>query len=119
MPTTVLLVEDEEMLRSLLVEVLALIDVDSVACVNADEALTRLERSHDFDLVISDICMPGSRDGLELAQLIWERWPDLPVILSSGNRVVSDARLAQNASFIRKPWTLDELHRVVIERLSR
>ena len=117
MPPTALLVEDEDTLRSLLVEALSLIDVDAVECESADEALALLEMPHDYSLVITDICMPGSIDGLELARIIWTKWPEMPVILSSGNRVVDSDHLALNSCFLRKPWALDQLHERVIERL--
>jgi DNA-binding NtrC family response regulator len=113
MPTTVLLVDDEEMLRSLLFEALSLIDIGAVQSSSADEALALLEAPNDFALVITDICMPGTMDGLQLAQNIWVRWPGLPVILSSGNRSVSNESLPANACFLQKPWTLDQLHQVV------
>ncbi|WP_429386733.1 hypothetical protein [Pseudomonas sp. YL-218 TE3947] len=38
--------------------------------------------------MITDICMPGSMDGLELAKVISSCWPDLPVIVTSGHRPV-------------------------------
>ena len=60
MPTTVLLVDDEEMLRSLLFEALSLIDINAVQSRSADEALALLEALNDFALVITDICMPGT-----------------------------------------------------------
>jgi len=109
MPKTVLVVEDDDILRDLLVEALSLIDVIAVECSSADDALQLLRAEDSFALVITDVCMPGSMDGLGLAQSIWARKPDLPVILSSGNRVSSIDRLPENASFLRKPWTLDEL----------
>lgn len=118
MPKTVLLVEDDEILRSLLVEALSLIDVVAVECASADQALLVLESSLDFDLVITDICMPGSMDGLALAKTIWSRWPDLSVVVSSGNRVVSHDALPQHCSFLRKPWALDDLHQVVSKHLA-
>ena len=118
MPVTALLVEDEEILRSLIVDALSLIDVEVVQCASADEALALLEAPNCLNLVITDICMPGSRDGVELAKIIWARWPDLPVILSSANRVVLEQQLPENASFLRKPWALDDLHQLVGERLN-
>lgn len=113
MPKTVLVVEDDDILRELLVESLSLIDVMVAECTCADDALQLLMPEDSFALVITDICMPGSMDGLELAQSIWARRPDLPVILSSGNRIISPHRLPENASFLRKPWALDEFLQTV------
>ncbi|MDH0748199.1 response regulator [Pseudomonas sp. GD03842] len=119
MAITALLVEDEEALRTLITEALTLIEVETVECVSADDALRLLGQPHAFNLVITDICMPGACDGLELARTIWAKWPNLPVILSSGNRIVLDSHLPDNASFLRKPWSLDDLHQVVGSHLKR
>lgn len=94
MSATILLVEDEEILRSLLVEALSLSDlslsdIETAECMNADAAIPLLKGPNAFALVITDISMPGTMDDLDLAKTIWARWPHLPVILSSGNRVVS------------------------------
>ena len=113
MPSTVLVVEDDEILRSLLVEAISLLGVRVIDCDSADGALSMLEGSSSIALVMTDICMPGSMDGLELAQLIWSRWPCLPVIVMSGNRSVPEGMLPSHALFLRKPWTLDELHKAV------
>ncbi|WP_341961823.1 response regulator [Pseudomonas sp. RC10] len=118
MTATVLLVEDEEMLRVLLSEALSLIDLEIVCCRSADEAMITLEQAHPFSLVITDICMPGTLDGIELAEKIWHRWPHLPVIISSGNRVIRREKLPDNASFLRKPWSLEQLHQIVLHHLA-
>jgi DNA-binding NtrC family response regulator len=113
MARTVLLVEDDAILRLLIVEALSLIDLDAAECGTAAEAMAILEAEHRHVLVLTDICMPGEMDGLELAKTIWGRWPQLPVIVSSGNRVVSHGSLPANAMFMRKPWALDTLHETV------
>lgn len=112
MMSTVLIVEDAEILRSLMVEAISLLDVSVMDCASADDALPLLETS-SIDLVISDVNMPGSMDGIELAQLIWARWPGLPVIIMSGNRVVPEEQLPAIAMFLPKPCSLDTLHQAV------
>lgn len=62
---------------------------------------------------MTDICMPGTMDGLDLAKMIWIRWPLLPVILTSGDRSPADGLLLSHAFFLRKPWTLAALHRAI------
>lgn len=113
MPCIILIVEDDELLRPLTEEAISLLDLAVVACATADDALVVLEGTNTIGLVISDICMPGSMDGLELAKVIWDRWPHLPVILTSGNKFVIEASLPLNAMFLRKPWSLDVLHQAV------
>ncbi len=119
MSSSVLVVEDDEILRTLTAEAVSLLGLWVIECTSADQALPLLETSQGIGLVITDICMPGSIDGLEMAKLIWSRWPHLPVILTSGNRVVADGLLPPHATFIRKPWTLNDFHHAVRTYLPR
>lgn len=115
--STVLLVEGDEILRILTADAISLLGVSVIACASADEALSVLEGLSPIALVMTDVCMPGSLDGLELAEIIWSRWPAVSVIVTSGNRSISDGLLPTNAMFIRKPWTLDVLHQAVSTHL--
>lgn len=112
MSPTVLVVEDDVTLRSLTADAISLLGVIVIDCATADEALPILEGSK-IVLVMTDVCMPGSMDGLALAQVIWARWPCLPVIITSGNRSFCDGLLPSHAMFLRKPWSLDALHQAV------
>lgn len=118
MTPTVLVVEDDEILRSLTVVAISLLGVCVMDCASADDALSMLEDSTSIALVITDVCMPGSMDGLELANVIWSRWPCLPVILTSGNKVVPGGRWPSNSMFLRKPVSLDALYQAVRTYLS-
>jgi DNA-binding NtrC family response regulator len=113
MPPTVLVVEDDETLRSLTADAISLLGLIIIDCRSADDALAVLENSSSIVLVMTDICMPGTMDGLQLAQVIWSRWPLLPVILTSGNRSMPDGLMPPHSFFLCKPWTLDALHRAV------
>lgn len=113
MSATVLVVEDNELLRFLAIEAISMLGVRVTDCASADEALPLVENSSAISLVITDVCMPGSMDGLELAKVIWTRWPRLPVIVTSGNRSVPDGLLPSHAMFLRKPWSLDALHQAI------
>ena len=113
MSPTVLVVEDDEILRSMTGDAISLLGICVIGCASADDALSKLEDSSSIVLVMTDICMPGSMDGLELAQVIWSRWPLLPVILTSGDRSIPDGMIPPHSFFLRKPWTLDALHQAV------
>ncbi|MCW8278413.1 response regulator [Pseudomonas sp. PCH199] len=112
MSPSVLVVEDDEIMRSLMADAISLLGVSVTECATADEAIPILEGPASIVLVITDIFMPGSMNGLELAKMIWARWPDLPVIVTSGHRSVLDG-LPTNAMFLSKPWTTDLLHHAV------
>ncbi|MEO8279825.1 MAG: response regulator, partial [Ideonella sp.] len=68
---------------------------------DADEAWRMLEREHDFSVVLSDVVMPGSTDGLALARKVRQRWPALPVVLISGEFTGSEA--GGKLKVLRKP----------------
>jgi two-component system, response regulator PdtaR len=84
LPLTVLVVEDEMIVRMTISEYLRDEGYDVVEAGTADEALTILQNGTGIDLVFTDVRMPGSIDGCELARRIRTHWPKLPVILTSG-----------------------------------
>lgn len=117
----ILLVEDDKILRFLIMDALSEFDVEVIECASADAALVQLEtfaESNSLALMMTDIRMPGHLDGFELAQIVWQRWPEIPVILNSGHRLVSDHQLPKHSIFMAKPWTLDQLFQAVTKQLS-
>jgi DNA-binding NtrC family response regulator len=114
---TVLIVDDDDLLRMLATEALSMLPVRVIACARADDALVLLEQAEPVSLVLTDIRMPGQLDGWDLANVIWTRWPNLPVVLTSGHRILSHEELPPQSAFISKPWTLDTLFETVKERL--
>jgi CheY-like chemotaxis protein len=81
--TTVLVVEDEVMVRLLVAEDLRESGFVVIEAANADEALTVLQSSTDIDVMLTDIRMPGARDGLALAAEARAAWPGLKIIIAS------------------------------------
>jgi len=72
--------------------------------LSADDALEVLEaRADEFDVVLTDIVMPGSRTGLELAARVAERWPDLPLVLMSGYAPELQRAMAAGLVVLPKP----------------
>ncbi|MFK3736409.1 response regulator [Massilia sp. TN1-12] len=74
---------------------------------SADAALTADLAA--FDVVLSDVMMPGSMDGIGLARWIAQHRPELPVVLVSGYMVEPERLQSLGAQFIRKPFALDAL----------
>lgn len=110
MPKTILIVEDDELLRDLTAESLSsLYAVSITSTANADEALLHLSHEEPPALVMTDIHMPGRMDGLGLAHVIWRRWPTLPVILTSGDTIIDTHSLPVRAAFLAKPWGIPDL----------
>jgi len=82
-PPTVLVVEDEVLVRLMICEELRERGLRVVEAVSADQAADVLQSSSDVDLIISDIKMPGQLDGLALARHVDANHPGLPMILAS------------------------------------
>ena len=98
----VLIVEDEMMLRMRAVDIVEDAGFRSVEAVNADEAMSILESRSDISLLFTDIQMPGSMDGLKLAHAVHNRWPDIKIILVSGQVKPSEAEQAGRQPLLRQ-----------------
>ena len=87
--------------------------------VNATEALSILqERAARFDLVFSDVVMPGT-NGVELAKEIRLRWPDLPIVLTSGyGHVLADDR-SREFELLHKPYSFRELQALFVRAMTK
>src|SRR5437763_7589444 len=95
----VLVLEDEMMLRMRAVDIVEDAGFIPVEAVNADEALAILESRSDIELLLTDIQMPGSMDGLKLAHAVHERWPAIKIILVSGKVTPTDAEKPASSRF--------------------
>ena len=106
----ILVVEDEELLRGLLIQAL---QGEGYECEGAGLGSTALEllADEEFDLVISDIMMPGL-SGLDLLKLIRERWPEIPVVMATAVPDANTAMAAMRAGaydYVTKPLQLDDV----------
>jgi two-component sensor histidine kinase/ActR/RegA family two-component response regulator len=101
--TNVLVVEDEMVLRMRAVDIVEDAGFTAVEATNADQAISVLEARSDISLLFSDIQMPGSIDGLKLAHAVHERWPDIKIILVSGQINPTNDEKPLNSRFFGKP----------------
>ncbi len=114
----VLVVEDELLIREFVCELLDLEGYASVAVENADLALAELIKDAErFDLLLTDIRMPGSMDGVELANKTHDSWPQLPILVMSGHETRESSGVGQEVIFLRKPWTFGQMIDSVEEAL--
>lgn len=100
----VLVVEDEALVRMSAVGLLDDAGYEVLEARDADHALTILESRADIGLVFTDVEMPGTMDGIGLANLIRERWPSVLLVVASGKAVIAEGRLPGGARFFRKPY---------------
>ena len=112
----VLVVEDNPEVGAFATQALAELGYRSRLVPDGATALAVLEaaaaRGGAVEVVFSDVVMPGM-SGLELAQAIRERWPGLPVVLTSGysNALAQEGR--HGFELLQKPYSLDQLARVL------
>ncbi len=112
---TVLVVDDDPMLLSLLTDTLDSLGYDTISEPDAESALECLNQNN-FDIVVADINLPGI-DGLELVRRVKSQCPEIPVILITGvsmKDIKSRAFEAGADGFLDKPFRI-----TVIERLMR
>ena len=107
--STVLVVEDDEILRMCTANVVADAGFIPVEAANADEAVAILESRSDIALVFTDIQMPGSMDGLGLARTVHDRWPAIKIILVSGQVELSERERPVNSRFFQKPFAIRQM----------
>jgi PAS domain S-box-containing protein len=114
----VLVVEDNEDVGRFSTELLQDLGYAIKWAVNAREALATLaEDEFAFDLVFSDVIMPGM-NGVELATVIRERYPGLPVVLTSGYSSVLADHAHRGFELIQKPYSVEALSRTLRKAIS-
>lgn len=119
-PVRALVVEDEPAVNALFVMTLSAEGYTVRSAASAEEALDWLRREN-FDVMLSDVCMPGM-SGLDLLERVHAQVPDLPIILltaQSDSETVRKALLAGAADYVSKPCTTKELQIVVQRNLAR
>lgn len=113
----ILVVEDNPEIREFVEQTLRDLGYEAKSVSSAAEALEFLKGNElAIDLVFTDVLMPGM-NGVELATILRQRWPQLPVILTSG---YSDALVQDSAHgfpLIQKPYPIEELSRKIIAAL--
>jgi len=108
-PTVVLVVEDEMLLRMRAVDMVEDAGFTPLEAVDADEAVAILESRSDIALLFTDIQMPGSMDGLKLAHALHERWPPIKIILVSGQLKLANIDIPADSRFFGKPLEAREM----------
>jgi CheY-like chemotaxis protein len=107
---TVLVVEDDSDLRSLIVLLFEEGELEIIACESAEAALANmLLRGRDVIMIFADVRLPGAMDGLDLAREAKMRWPHLTVVLTSGNLGDRLRTLPPDVIYMPKPWRPSEV----------
>lgn len=110
---TVLVVEDEVLVRMFAADILSHDGFAVLEAESADEALAILEAHPDVALLFTDINMPGPMDGLHLAGMVAALRPHMKLIVTSGRHRLKDIELPDSAAFLEKPYTAGQLSALV------
>ncbi|HUV30165.1 MAG TPA: response regulator [Acidobacteriota bacterium] len=116
---SILVVDDELLIRDLLYDFFSGQGWDISVAENGERALDIL-RGRKVDLVLTDIKMP-EMDGLTLTSRVHETYPGIPVVVMTGYPSVDSAVQALRskvADYIIKPFNINQLHKVVMEKLK-
>lgn len=114
-PITLLVVDDEAIIRMDVVDQLESEGFTVLEAATADEAISILASNSGIRLVLTDIDMPGSMDGLKLAAAVRDKWPPVQIIVMSGHRMVEITDLPDGSVFFSKPYR----HAVVMDSVTK
>jgi CheY-like chemotaxis protein len=124
----ILVVEDDEDVRRITVRLLKGLNYEVIEANDGPGALRKLaeldEAGGGVDLVFSDVVMPFGMNGIDLSIAIWGKYPNTPVVLTSGypENVLRDAGLGEEdlrqMKVIRKPYTRQILSESMAEVLN-
>jgi CheY-like chemotaxis protein len=109
---TILVVEDDRLVRDYVLTQLHSLGYVTLEAANAAEALALIEANRHFDLLFTDIIMPGAMNGRELADEIERRRPGSKVLYTSGyteNAIIHHGRLDTGVLLLAKPYRKSDL----------
>jgi len=113
---SLLVVEDDEALRKVIVSFLEQQNYRISVAANGREALSMLDERGPFDLLLSDIILPGSFSGQQLANAALQRQPSIKILLMSGyasGSVDGEMGLSEFTNLLQKPFSMGELARKI------
>jgi PAS domain S-box-containing protein len=108
----ILVVEDDELVRQHVVTMLGSLGYQAVAVTNGPEAIECLSGDAQFDLLFTDVVLPGGMNGRQVAEAANLMFPELPVLFTSGytqNAIVHNGRLDPGVHLLSKPYTRADL----------
>lgn len=118
---TILIVEDDELVRDHSSNLVTRLGYTSLVASNAEEALLIL-KEHRVDLLLTDVTLPGGMNGRQLADLARVTDRKLRVVYMSGytrNAIIHHGRLDKGVDLLQKPFRLSDLARILREVLDR
>lgn len=105
----VLVVDDEAVIRNAAVEMVEEAGFSALPASDGRQAMDLLDTVEGIRVVITDIDMPASIDGIRLAACIHKRWPTIGIIVASGKVEPRPGDIPADGYFFRKPYDEDEV----------
>ena len=118
-PTVILVVEDDPMVRAVAVDTLEDGGFEVIEAPTGDHALRVLQERTDIDVLLTDVEMPGSTDGFQLARTAREMYPRLVIIVVYGGVRSVFSGMAPDARFVPQPYTLRRIIGMIQEMTGR
>ena len=118
---TILVVEDDRLVRDYVLAQLHSLGYVTLQAANAAEALIIVASGKPFDLLFTDVIMPGKMNGRQLADEVLKSRPDLRVVYTSGyteNAIIHHGRLDSGVLLLAKPYRKSDLARIIRKALS-
>ena len=118
---TILVVEDDALVRDYVVAQLESLGYHTITAANGPDALALLDQDVAFDVLFTDVVMPGGMNGRELADAVTRRRPGVPVLYTSGYpevAIVHDGRLDPGVALLNKPYRQSDLARMMRQVLG-
>jgi PAS domain S-box-containing protein len=118
---TILVVEDDRLVRDYVLTQLRSLGYVTLEAANGAEAVALVEAGHPFDLLFTDVIMPGAMNGRQLADEIARRRPGLKVLFTSGyteNAIIHHGRLDSGVLLLAKPYRKSEMAVMIRTALS-
>jgi CheY-like chemotaxis protein len=118
---TILVVEDDRLVREYVLAQLQALGYLTLQAANAAEALAIVAAGKPFDLLFTDVIMPGKMNGRELADELQKTRPDLKVVYTSGyteNAIIHHGRLDTGVLLLAKPYRKSDLARILRKALD-
>jgi len=118
---TILVVEDDRLVREYVLTQLHSLGYITLAAANAAEALAMAGDNEKFDLLFTDVIMPGAMNGRQLADAVVKARPGVKVLFTSGyteNAIIHHGRLDQGVLLLAKPYRKSDLARMIRKALE-
>lgn len=114
---TVLVVEDEPLVRRVATAIIGNAGWHVIAASDSDEALGLLADHPEVKVLFTDAELRGQMDGIELSERVHNARPDVELIVTSARRSIPKRQLPDEGTFLRKPYRVWDLIRVLREKL--